>query len=68
MIVDSRHWGLNPRPPHYKCDALPLSYSGHNANIIATGGIRTHEACAEHLKCSPFDRSGTVAYFFMKID
>ena len=21
----SRHWGLNPRPPHYKCDALPLS-------------------------------------------
>lgn len=19
------HWGLNSRPPHYKCDALPLS-------------------------------------------
>ena len=31
---NSRHWGLNPRPPHYKCDALPLSYSGNIYFII----------------------------------
>lgn len=29
---NSRHWGLNPRPPHYKCDALPLSYGGYTIN------------------------------------
>ena len=25
---ESRRWDLNPRPTHYECVALPLSYSG----------------------------------------
>ena len=29
----SLEWGLNPRPTHYECVALPLSYPGENTEI-----------------------------------
>ncbi len=35
--------------------------------IDDSGGVRTHEATACDLKSHPFDHSGTLSWFFLKM-
>ena len=52
--------GLEPTTTRLKCENdIAVSFLVFSAR----GGIRTHEAEAVELKSTPFDRSGTLAYF-----
>ena len=53
--------GIEPIPPHYtRITVLIRTFFALSQSFAGRYGIRTHEANADDLKSSPFDRSGNL--------
>ena len=64
---------MNSLSPLIRREAIPIAGPVKNSVVKlnlpfnVSGGIRTHEAVASDLKSDPFDRSGTLTFFFVLI-